>query len=116
MSLAYVSLGASIFVLVSFFAPSSSVCIAIHITVFFKLFGFCHRCHFFLSIFDLHFTSFLFTVFDLLLTRDLFVLFYRFRISWDLVICQSVKPLETIATHIAVYMNVLVELIVAFNS
>ena len=42
MSLAYVSLGASIFVLVSLFAPSSSVCIAIHIAVFFKLFRFCH--------------------------------------------------------------------------
>ena len=38
MSLAYVSLGASIFVLVSLFAPSSSVCIAIHIAVFFRLF------------------------------------------------------------------------------
>ena len=46
MSLAYVSLGASILVLVSLFALSSSAGIAIHITVFFKLFGFCHT-HFF---------------------------------------------------------------------
>ena len=91
MSLPYVSLGASIFELVSLFAPSSSVCIAIHITVFFRLFGFCHRRYFFLSIFDLHFTSFLFTVFDLPLTRGLFDLFYRFQISWDLVICLSVR-------------------------
>ena len=42
MSLAYVNLAASIFVLVILFAPSSSVCIAIHIAVFFRLFWFCH--------------------------------------------------------------------------
>ena len=52
MAMAYVSLGASIFVLVSLFAPSSSVCIAIHITVFFFLgfLDFCHS-HYFLSIY-----------------------------------------------------------------
>ena len=62
MSPAYVSLGASIFVLVTLFARSLSVCITIHITVFFWLLAFCHS-HYFLSIFGLHFTSFLFTVF-----------------------------------------------------
>ena len=50
MSLAYVRLEDSIFVLVSLFAPSSSVCIAIHITVFFRLFGL-RRSRHFLSIF-----------------------------------------------------------------
>ena len=79
MAMAYVSLGASIFVLVSLFAPSSSVCIAIHITVFFRLFGFCYR-HYFLSLFGLYFTYFLFTAFELPLTRGLFDLFYRFQI------------------------------------
>ena len=59
MSQVYVSLGVSIFVLVRLFAPSSSVCIAIHITVFFFLdfLDFCHS-HSFLSKFGLHFTSF----------------------------------------------------------
>ena len=44
MSLAYVSLGVSIFVLVSLFPPSSSVSFFIHITVFFFL-GFLDFCH-----------------------------------------------------------------------